>query len=82
MKEQLVIGSKRILVALVFVACGFAGAGAFYLGATLYEDHQALKQIIGWVNAVNAQAQRAQGAQGQPGATPNTFVGPPPAPAK
>ena len=66
MKESIVLSGKRFILALVFIACGFVGAGAFYVCATLYNDHVALQQVIVWVNQVNANAQKAQAAQGQP----------------
>jgi len=49
-------------------AVGFAGAVVATLLVLaswhLWLDHKALHEVIGWVNAVNANAQKAQAAQG------------------
>ena len=35
---------------LVIIAWGIVGMGLYQVGAHLYRDHQALHEMIGWIN--------------------------------
>jgi hypothetical protein len=50
---------KNIILALLFILCGFAGMGAFTLAHTMYQDHKILWEVV---RALNQNAQQSQQA--------------------